>query len=97
VLALRITDRYNGAEFDEPATVTDTDIPVNIPCAATPGPEGGLCAVQTSINSLMPGTVLHGNRTIWELGQVSVYDGGADGDADTADNSLFEVQGTFTP
>jgi hypothetical protein len=97
VLGLRITDRYNGPEFDEPATVTDTDIPVNIPCAATPGPEGGSCSVQTSINSLMPGAVLHGNRTIWQLGQVSVYDGGADGDADTTDNSLFEVQGTFAP
>jgi hypothetical protein len=29
---------------------------------------------------------------------VQVYDGGADGDADTrADNRLFEVQGVFVP
>ena len=39
-----------------------------------------------------------GQRAVWELGQVQVYDGGADGDADTTgDNTLFAVQGTFTP
>jgi hypothetical protein len=35
---------------------------------------------------------------VWGLGQVKVYDGGADGDADTTgDNTLFEVQGLFAP
>ena len=45
----------------------------------------------------MAGVVREGRRSIWEIGQVQVFDGGADGDADTADNTLFAVQGTFTP
>jgi hypothetical protein len=46
----------------------------------------------------MPGVVSEGKRTIWGLDQVQVYDGGADGDADTpGDNTLFAVQGLFAP
>jgi hypothetical protein len=40
---------------------------------------------------------MKGKRAIWELGQVRVYDGGPDGLAATADNSLFAVQGVFVP
>ena len=37
-------------------------------------------------------------RAVWQLGKVQVYDGGADGDADTAgDNTLFMEQGLFVP
>jgi hypothetical protein len=37
-------------------------------------------------------------RAIWELSKTRVFDGGADGDADTAgDNTLFAVQGVFIP
>jgi hypothetical protein len=36
-------------------------------------------------------------RSIWQLGQVKVFDGGADGSVSTADNTLFEVQGLFAP
>jgi hypothetical protein len=42
--------------------------------------------------------VKEGNRSIWGLGQVEVYDGGADQDADTpADNTPFMKQGVFVP
>jgi hypothetical protein len=42
--------------------------------------------------------VQEGKRTVWGLGQVQVFDGGADGDADTAgDNTLFAVQGLYAP
>ena len=34
---------------------------------------------------------------MWELGAVEVYDGGPDGDAETADNTVFAVQGVFVP
>jgi hypothetical protein len=38
------------------------------------------------------------NRMIGELGQVRVYDSGADGNPDTAaDNQLFVTQGVFVP
>ena len=39
-----------------------------------------------------------GKRAVWDISQIQVFDGGADGDADTAgDNTLFAVQGTFAP
>ena len=36
-------------------------------------------------------------RTIWQLGQVRVNDGGADGLVSTTPNTLFAVQGVFVP
>jgi hypothetical protein len=46
----------------------------------------------------MPGAVVDGKRAIWQLDQVRVLDGGADGDADTTgDNRLFATQGVFVP
>ena len=38
-----------------------------------------------------------GKRSIWELGQVQVYDGGSDGVAATRRNTLFALQGVFVP
>ena len=39
-----------------------------------------------------------GARSIWEFGQVRLYDGGPDADGDTAgDNTLFMRQGVFVP
>jgi hypothetical protein len=44
----------------------------------------------------MPGAVLESARTIWQLGRVGVYDGGADGNASTADgDAIFATQGVF--
>ena len=41
---------------------------------------------------------LEGDRAIWQLGQVQLFDGGVDGDAETAaDNTLFATQGIFVP
>jgi hypothetical protein len=41
--------------------------------------------------------VQEGRRAIWELGQGRVFDGGADGDPATNDNTLFAVGGVFVP
>jgi hypothetical protein len=42
--------------------------------------------------------IKEGRRAIWQLGQVEVYDGGADGDADTAaGNTPFLDEGVFVP
>jgi len=91
---LRITDRSNSPSpgGPGPGTVEDTSFPVTVPCTA------GTCVVSTSANALMPGAVLEGRRAIWQLGQVKVYDGGADGVASTAgDDTLFMVEGVFVP
>ena len=55
-------------------------------------------AVATTANAVVPGSVVKGQRAIWQLGQVQVYDGGADGVASTtAGNTLFMDEGIFIP
>jgi Tol biopolymer transport system component len=91
---LRITDRNNTPSPGGPgaATAQDGSFPVTVPCAS------GSCSVATTANAVMPGSVLEGKRAIWQLGQVQVYDGGADGAASTAaDNTLFMDEGIFIP
>jgi hypothetical protein len=96
----RITDRLNGPAETNSATVTDIAFPVTVPCTATGGAAniGATCAITTSFDAVVPGTVIEGKRAVWELGQVEVYDGGPDGDVDTpAGNSPFAKQGIFVP
>jgi acid phosphatase type 7 len=96
--SLRLTDKLNGPEENEPATVSDTSFPVTLPCAATADTStGAACAVTTSANTVLPGSVQSGARAIWQLGPVALFDGGPDGVVSTADNSLFAVQGIFVP
>jgi hypothetical protein len=103
VPTLRITDRFNGVTGaptqDEPATTMDVPLPFTVACTATDGPAGATCNVSTTADAVTGGNVAQeGKRAIWELGQVEVFDGGSDGDADTTgDNTLFAVQGLFTP
>ena len=44
-----------------------------------------------------PGIAVEGARAVWQLGQVTVADGGADGVASTEPNGVFAVQGVFVP
>jgi len=93
---LRITDRASGD--GEAATVVDFPLPATVPCTATTNTaRGAECSLSTTIDALVPGAVTEGARAIWALGQVRVFDGGPDGVAATADNSLFAVQGVFIP
>jgi hypothetical protein len=100
-LPLRITDNANSPApaGGEGATVSDTSLFSTVPCAATADTTlGAGCGLSSTIDALVPGAVQEGSRAIWALGQVKVFDGGADGDADTpGDNQLFEVQGVFVP
>jgi hypothetical protein len=101
LLPIRITDNQNAAPYPLgpwPATVKDLGFSVSVPCAGTPTTEGASCTITTTTDTLVPGVVTEGERAVWGLGQVRVYDGGPDGDADTTyDNQLFEVQGLFVP
>jgi hypothetical protein len=95
---IRITDHYNGPGLNEAATVQDIPFPVNTSCANTTATtEGGRCAVVTSANAVVPGSVKDAQRGVIETGQLQINDGGADGAVATADNTLFEVQGVFIP
>jgi TolB protein len=96
---LRLTDRLSGPGLIHPATSTDTTFAFSLPCAQTSDTSvGSTCSTSTSADAVMPGITPEFTRAIWELGQVQVYDGGADGDGDTTgDNALFAVQGLFAP
>jgi hypothetical protein len=95
---LRLTDRVNGSAPVDPATLSDFAFPVTVPCTATADLNiGSACNVSTTADSVLPGSIPEAKRTIIEIGQVRVFDGGSDGLASTSGNSLFAVQGVFAP
>jgi uncharacterized repeat protein (TIGR01451 family) len=98
---LRITDRFNAVSpggGTDPATMVDVPFPAAAPCTPTLDSNvGATCAVSTSFDAIVPGTVREGKRAIWQMGQVEVFDGGPDGDASTQPNTLFATQGVFVP
>ena len=95
---IRISDHYNGPSLTEAATVTDIPFPVNGTCANTTSTSiGGTCSVNTSANAVVVGSVKDTQRGVVEISQLQIFDGGADGNVTTADNTLFAVQGIFIP
>jgi hypothetical protein len=99
-LESRITDRANGQNQDQPATTEDFFWTATVPCSATISTSiGATCALQTTVDSLVPGTIKEGNRTVWEQhDHIHVFDGGEDKLAATEDdNLLFAVQGYYVP
>jgi hypothetical protein len=58
---------------------------------------GGTCSADTTFDAIVPGAVRELKRAIWQLDQVTVDDGGADGDAQTGPNTQFAKQGVFIP
>jgi hypothetical protein len=95
---LRITDRYNGDAQNEPGTMVEYDFPIFPPCTATADPgQGSTCNLTTSADARVPGAIKEGKRTIWQLGEIRVYDGGADGFPSSFPNDVFLTQGVFVP
>ena len=95
---LQITDKLNGSVPQDSATTVDTVGGFTVPCVATPDSTvGATCTVTTTADTLIPGMIKEGARTMWQLGQVSVNDGGADGVALTDPNATFMRQGIFVP
>jgi hypothetical protein len=100
-LPVRITDKFNTPHPGGPGAATTQPFVYGftVPCATNPGlTTGSDCNLATSMNALAPGTHADGRRAVWQLGQVRVFDGGADADGSTtADNTVFAVQGVFVP
>jgi acyl-homoserine-lactone acylase len=90
--SLRLTDHFNAAVAGDPqtdpATVEDNPFKFTMPCAATTDTTGGTCQVSTSANAIAPGSVRDGDRAIWQLGPIGLYD---------ASGGLFATQGVFVP
>ena len=93
----RITDRGSGDPGSQPATTEDVVLRATVHCAATATTSGAACNLATTLDAITPGLVREGARSVWELGQIEVLDGGADGDPDTPDNQVFARQGIFIP
>jgi hypothetical protein len=97
-VVVRIIDHYNGSGLNEAATVVDIPFPTNAQCVANADVTvGASCSVATTFNAIVPGAIKDTQRSVWEMGQVQIFDGGSDGNASTADNTLFAVQGVFVP
>jgi dipeptidyl aminopeptidase/acylaminoacyl peptidase len=98
-LTLRLTDRQPVADGDEPLTTPDFSFPVAVPCTPTADTTiGSQCSLTTTADTVLPGMVPEGLRSIWALDKVRVLDGGDDGDATTSDDPLpFMTQGVFVP
>jgi Subtilase family/FG-GAP-like repeat len=103
---LRITDKYNGPSASEDGTVVDTRLELPITCVNTADPSGAHCALNTTLDSLVPGMVPDTKRSIWQLGQVSVKDAGPNGTGygsgcpsacGDGDEQTFMRQGVFVP
>ncbi len=92
-LDVKLTDRVSAVGTTlEPVRIRST-----IPCAATAEPEGARCQLLTTLDAVMPGLIMEGRRSVWELGRVRVFDGGSDGIASTEPNTLFQSQGLSIP
>lgn len=101
-LPVQVTDKHNTPSPFPTGAATTAAFPLefDLGCTATPADitKGSDCALDTTLDTLVPGAVSAGKRAIWELGQAKVYDGGTDGDpATTLDNTLFAVEGLFIP
>ena len=109
---VRLTDHFNATApggGPDPATVEDFTMdevptpqfgmPLTWPCVQSESTStGSTCDLSTTLNTLIPGAVRDGKRGIWALDAVRIYDGGADGDGDTAaDNTVFARPGIFIP
>jgi hypothetical protein len=97
---VRITDHYNGPNLNEAATVQDIPFPVGVFCHNTADTStGGLCddpGPQCVSPPCAPN--YDGLRTVAEIAQIQIFDGGPDGQIGTNDNpTLFMKQGLFIP
>jgi len=94
-----VTDRFNSGLGNQPATVdTLWRVRITIPCTPTADTTvGSDCAVHTSLNTVMPGSVREGDRAVWNMQQVQIVDGGGGGEPADGDYTLFAVPGLFVP
>ena len=100
VRASRVTDMANGPNSTDPGTLQDFEWKAAAPCAATSSTSiGGTCTFHTTVDTLVPGTIVEGHRTVWEeADHIHVFDGGPDWTAATEnDNRLSAVQGIYIP
>jgi len=84
-------------------TTQDSPFPVPVVCTtvgtATTAP-GSSCGVNTSANALVPGAVVDGKRSVIEVGQIEIYDAGANAVPNfpgAGDDKIVSRQGINVP
>jgi hypothetical protein len=105
--SVSLTDKLNGSPAVESATVADFPLQMPVACAATADTTiGGNCAVNTTLNAVVPGAVLDGKRAMWALDTVEAHDpgpngtgygSGCPGTCGDGDESVFLRPGIFIP
>ena len=82
---------------DRSGTVQDVPFSVAVPCTPTLDTTvGSTCATNTTADTVLPGTVKEAKRTIWQIDQLQVFDGGPDGLAvTTAGNTLLRCRASL--
>jgi hypothetical protein len=96
---VRISDHFNGPNGTDAATVQDIPFPISLSCSNTADTSvGGTCSIP-DVQCLGCPPPKEGVRTVAELTQIRIIDGGADGNpySQPEDNTLFAVQGIFIP
>ena len=95
---VRISDHNNGPNHDEAATVQDIPFPVSVFCHNTADTTtGGLCDDPGPQCVGCPTQNYDGYRTVAEITQIEIRDGGADGFVGTGTDTVFMRQGIFIP
>jgi hypothetical protein len=99
VVRVRLSDRFNGSTFYEPATTTDFDLVVPASCTADPEEPaiGSTCGVSASTESLMPEAFGAGRQAVLQLFDVKLKDAGANGSPGDSDDRFFAAQGIYVP
>ena len=95
---IRLTDSNNGASGTDRATTTDFDYGVPLDCALTSdGGIGSTCSVDTTIDTISPGTIIGAKQTVAQIFRVRLNDPGPNNILGDGDDRLFEQGGLFTP
>jgi hypothetical protein len=116
-MKMRITDHSNGSPSGSAcatptgnppcvtATVQDKDFSFQSSCVATSGASGAVCQTDTTLDTILPGTVKEQQRAVVGLLSVSALDMGPDGfvggacppTCGTGDETRYLAEATFTP
>jgi TolB protein len=101
MVSVQVTDKNNVTSGGSIGAGTTQGFPYgfDLPCTANADSQiGSDCAITTTADTLVPGTILEGKRSIWEIASARLDDAGPDGNPDTtADNTAFATQGVFVP
>jgi hypothetical protein len=106
---LRITDQTNDPFGGAAGTVQDADFSLPMTCVATGDTNtGATCSLNTTGDTLLPGLVKEGKRTVISTYTFQLKDAGPDGSfgtnacpgtspCGTGDEAVFLRQGLFAP